>query len=416
MEILLVDDDPTTLLLIGLRLRTLQFDVIEARDGLEAQAILRQRSVALVLCDWNMEGMDGIDLCRWLRADTSRPYTYFILLTGRNDKQSLIDGMDAGADDFLVKPVDPEELKVRIRAGQRLIELQAQLAEKNRALEHFNNELQQRYDSVYRELDGANKIYSTLCRDIDAAAKLQQSLLPSPATIGGIRSDGLFLPAQMLAGDMFGYFELDADHLAFFILDVSGHGVPSALFSFSVAQILTPSGENYSLLKRPSTSPPYFTLTPPAQVAAELNAHFASADDRDIYFTMIYGLIHHPSGNVTFVQAGHPPPVLVRGDGGGARHVGSGGFAIGFFPDLPYDEIQLQMTPGDRLVLYSDGIVECCNAEGEAYGVERLERLLLTHAGRSLEQLIPAVRAELLAWRGVAEFDDDISLLVLERP
>ncbi|MBM4200220.1 MAG: fused response regulator/phosphatase, partial [Gammaproteobacteria bacterium] len=400
MEILLVDDDPTTLLVIGLRLRTLQFDVTEARDGLEAQEILRQRSVSLVLCDWNMDGMDGIDLCRWLRADTTRPYTYFILLTGRNDKQSLIEGMDAGADDFLVKPVDPEELKVRIRAGQRIIELQAQLAEKNRALEHFNSELQQRYDSVYRELDGANKVYRTLCHDIDAAAKLQQSLLPQPTTLGGIRTDGLFLPAQMLAGDMFGYFALDDEHLAFFILDVSGHGVPSALFSFSVAQILTPSGQNYSLLKRPITSPPYFSLTPPAQVAAELNAHFASADDRDIYFTMIYGLIHQPSGTVTLVQAGHPAPVLVQGGGGGVRSIGSGGFAIGLFPDLPYEEITLRMKAGDRLVLYSDGIVECHNQQGEPYGQERLEALLRERADGSLERLVPAIRGELLAWRG----------------
>ena len=415
MEILLVDDDPTTLLLIGQRLRAMQFEVIQARDGLEAQEILRRRAISLVLCDWNMDGLDGIDLCRWLRAEAGRPYTYFILLTGRNDKQSLIDGMDAGADDFLVKPVDREELKVRIRAGQRIVALQEQLAEQNRVLERFNEELQQRYDSLNQELDSANKIYRNLCRDIDVAAQLQQSLLPVPATIGRIRSAGLFLPAQMLAGDMFGYFALDRDHLAFFILDVSGHGVPSALFSFSVAQTLSPARESFSLLKRPSVTPPYFTLTPPAQVAAELNAHFASNQDSEIYFTLIYGLLHQPSGQVTLVQAGHPYPLLIHSEARGIERLGSGGFPIGMFPNLEFQESSFRLGAGDRLFLYSDGIVECTSPDGELYGSERFEALLLGTRGAGGEELVEAVRRDLLSWRGSKDFDDDISLLLLER-
>lgn len=415
MEILLVDDDPTTLLLVGLRLRTLQFDVVEAHDGLEAREILRTRPISLVLCDWNMERMDGIALCRWLRAEATRPYTYFILLTSRNDKQSLIDGMAAGADDFLVKPVDPEELKVRIRAGQRILELQEQLAEKNRALAHFNAELQQRYDRLYQELEGASKIYSGLCRDIDAAAKLQQSLLPAPATIGRIRSDGLFVPAQMLAGDMFGYFALDEETLAFFILDVSGHGVPSALFSFSVAQTLTPSRQNFSLLKRPSVSAPYYTLTPPVQVAAELNAHFASTDDTELYFTLVYGLMHQPTGQVSLVQAGHPHPLLIRPSATGVERIGSGGCPIGLFPNLQYTESSFRMEAGDRLFLYSDGIIECHGVAGELYGLDRFEALLLDGNGLAPADLVARVRGELRSWRGSDDFDDDISLIMLER-
>ena len=415
MEILLVDDDPTTLLLIGVRLRALQFEVVEARDGLEAQEILQRRAIVLVLCDWNMDGMNGIDLCRWLRSDRSRPYTYFILLTGRNDKQSLIEGMDAGADDFLVKPVDSEELKVRIRAGQRILELQDRLAAQNRALERFNADLQQRYDSLYGELDAASKIYSGLCRDIDAAAKLQQSLLPPSATIGRTRTAGLFIPAQMLAGDMFGHFALDDDYLAFFILDVSGHGVPSALFSFSVAQTLTPAQQSFSLLKRPSGAAPYYSLTPPAQVAAELNAHFASADDSDIYLTLIYGLMHQPSGQVTLVQAGHPHPLLVHPHETSIERIGSGGFPVGLFPNLHYTESSFRMDPGDRLFLYSDGIIECHDPAGEQYGLGRLEALVLGKDDVDPSELVEMVRRDLQSWRGGDDFDDDISLVMLER-
>lgn len=415
MEIIIVDDDPTTRLLLGSVLRKLGYEVVQATDGLEAQEILRQRPISLILCDWNMSGMDGIELCRWIRSASFAHYSYFILLTGRNDKRSLIEGMEAGADDFLVKPIDADELKVRLRAGERVLLLQQQLAERNRALESLNKELQQQYDNLCRDLDAASKIYTNLCQDIQAAAKLQKSLLPPPASIGEFRGDWLFLPAAMLAGDMFGYFLLDEQHLAFFQIDVAGHGVPSALFSFSVSQTLTPAKDAYGFLKRPLSKPPFYTLTSPATVARELNRHFASKDDTEIYFTLVYGYLDRETGEGVLVQAGHPHPLLWRGQSRTIERLGDGGFAVGMLPGLEYDSVPFELTHGDRLFIYSDGIVECASPAGELYGLQRLERFLAETALKPTGQVIDALRAELTEWRQCPEFDDDISLLILDR-
>ncbi len=415
MEILVVDDDPTIRLLLGTILRKLDYQVVEASDGVEAQAILRQRPIPLVLCDWNMSEMTGVQLCRWIRSITTNPYIYFVLLTGRNDKQSLIEGMDAGADDFLVKPIDPNELRVRLRAGERVLQLQQQLAERNRALEQINQDLQVEYEHLCRELEAAAKIYSNLCQDIEAAAKLQQSLLPPPAKIGCYRGDWLFLPAAKLGGDMFGYYAIDDQHLAFFQIDVSGHGIPAALFSFSVSQTLTPAKDAYGFLKRPVPKPPFYKLTPPSSVARELNGHFSSRDDSDIYFTLVYGLLSQKSGRASLVQAGHPHPLLWDRATGRIQRIGAGGYAVGMLPGLDYDTVSFDIRPGDRLFVYSDGIVECANPNGELYSLERLESFLTEHADGHTGGLMTAMTNELHDWRQTDQFDDDISLLILER-
>lgn len=415
MEILIVDDDPTIRMLLGSILRKLDYRVVEASDGVEAQGILRQRSIPLVLCDWNMSEMSGVQLCQWIRGISRAPYTYFILLTGRNDKQSLIEGMEAGADDFLVKPIDPKELRVRLRAGERVLLLQQQLAERNRALEQINKELQLQYDNLCRDVEAAAKIYSNLCQDMQAAAKLQQSLLPPPARVGCYHGDWLFLPAAVLAGDMFGYYSIDDRHLAFFQIDVSGHGIPAALFSFSVSQTLMPAKDAYGFLKRPISKPPFYTLTSPATVAKELNRHFASREDTEMYFTLVYGLLNQESGRATMVQAGHPYPLRWDNNRGEINRIGAGGFAVGMLPGLGFDTVSFDIRPGDRLFVYSDGIVECADPAGELYSLERLESFLAENAHCQTPQLISALKAELQDWRQNDQFDDDISLLILER-
>lgn len=415
MEILVVDDDPAIRVFLGTILRKLNYQVVEASDGVDAQEILRRRPISLVLCDWNMAKMTGVQLCRWIRGIATHPYTYFILLTARNDKQSLIEGMDAGADDFLVKPIDPNELRVRLQAGERVLQLQQQLAERNRALERINQDLQVEYEHLCRELEAAAKIYSNLCQDIEAAAKLQQSLLPPPAKIGCYRGDWLFLPAAKLGGDMFGYYPIDDQHLAFFQIDVSGHGIPAALFSFSVSQTLTPAKDAYGFLKRPLSKPPFYRLTSPSAVARELNGHFSSRDDSDIYFTLVYGLLSQKSGRATLVQAGHPHPLHWERETGRIERIGAGGFAVGMLPGMDYDSVSFDLRSGDRLFVYSDGIVECANPSGELYSLERLEDFLTEHADGDSNELMTAVTEELHAWRQSDQFDDDISLLILER-
>ena len=115
LRILVVDDDPNVLRIIAALLRQWRYEVTVAHDGLEAWDILRQGQIRLVISDWMMPGLTGPELCRRVRAAEFANYIYLILLTGRNDRTSLVQGMDAGADDFMVKPVYREELRVRVR-------------------------------------------------------------------------------------------------------------------------------------------------------------------------------------------------------------------------------------------------------------------------------------------------------------
>jgi phosphoserine phosphatase RsbU/P len=275
--------------------------------------------------------------------------------------------------------------------------------------------LQLQYDNLCRDVEAAAKIYSSLCQDLQAAARLQQSLLPPPAKIGRYQSDWLFLPAAFLAGDMFGYYPIDDRHLGFFQIDVSGHGVQAALFSFSVSQTLTPARDAYGFLKRPLSKPPFYTLTSPSTVARELNRHFASTEDTGIYFTMVYGLLDQESGRATLVQAGHPYPLRWDHAAGRIERIGKGGFAVGMLPGLDFDTVSFDVCPGDRLFVYSDGIVECANPAGDLFSLERLEAFIARNAQASTHDLIEALRSELQAWRQSDQFDDDISLLVLEK-
>jgi len=252
MRILIVDDDPTSLLIMSAILGQWNHEVATASDGLEALAILkREHDISLVISDWNMPGMDGPELCRSLRTGDINRYIYFILLTVRGDKASLVEGMEAGADDFLVKPFDQEELRVRIRAGERILKLEQQLAEHGRELE----------------------------QDLAAAATLQQALLPPPARIQGIALDWLFLPSRFLAGDMFSYFSIDENHLGFYQLDVAGHGIRSALRSIALSTLLSQGATETGLMQKSFPRSSSSVIAPPEQVVGELNRRFAIETD-----------------------------------------------------------------------------------------------------------------------------------------
>src|SRR5580700_7570786 len=172
MKVLLVDDVPVTRALYGRLLRNWGCEIVEAEDGLVALEILGRQEIPFVISDWLMPNVTGLELCRKIRSAKVSHYTYIILCTSKGDKRDFIEGMEAGADDFLVKPFSTEELRVRLRAGERVVNLERGLALKNRELEAVNAKLQ--------------KAYGRIEDDLKAAAWMQASLLPavSPNALG----------------------------------------------------------------------------------------------------------------------------------------------------------------------------------------------------------------------------------------
>lgn len=393
MRILIVDDEPVNRLVLARKLQSWGHDVAQAKDGAEAWALLQHEPFRMVISDWVMPEMDGVELTRRIRASDTGGYVYVLLLTANTGVDALVEGMDAGADDFMVKPFQAAELRSRIRAGERVLQLESDLAERNRKL---------------------GEAYSSARRDLEAAAEMQKALLPQHGMLLPlVQPAWRFLPASFVAGDVFHLHTLDAQRACFYLLDVAGHGVPSAMLSFSLSKLLAPTLAPDGVLKRPTQFAPFVEIATPAEVLRELNARYQDNSDAMKYFTMVYGIIDGAKNELTIAQAGHPSPVLQRG----ARltRLGESGFPVGMLPGVEYEDITVPFEPGDRLFLYSDGVTECANPAREPFRLERLEQAVLALRAESLEQAVAGIERDLLAWRSGDEFADDVTLFALER-
>ena len=400
MKILLVDDDTHVCELLAALLRQQGHEVLEAYDGEVAWQLVEERQISFVVSDWMMPNLSGVDLCRRIRAADFERYVYVILCTGKGAKSDLIEGMDAGADDFLVKPIGNEELCVRIRAGERVLRLQQKLADKNHDLAGMN-----------QRLHCAHKLIED---DLKAAAWMQERLLPAPTLQAhGVRCEWRLQPSGYVAGDIFNFFVMDEKQVGFYLLDVSGHGVPAAMLSVALGMMLTPDATHGGPLKSYNRDTGLFEVLLPDDAIRELNRRFQLKDDR--YFTMIYGLFDTHSSILRMAQAGHPSPILIRKDSR-LQILGSGGMPIGVWPDIEFDCFDVSIKHGDRLLLYSDGVTECKSVHGETFGEDRVVDCLEQLSTRPLDELLGELMDVVRSWRGDSEFEDDLSLLAIEMP
>ena len=393
MHILIADDNIPSRLLLAKLLDKLGYEVFVAADGQEAWEILQNNRISFVITDWLMPVMDGLELCKKIRNTDFGHYIYVVILTSKEEKSEMIEGLEAGADDFIVKPFDKDELFVKIRTGERILKLEKSKEEQNRKL-----------------LDA----YATIKKDLEAAAKIQSSLLPkSDAIISGIEFDWLFMPAAYIAGDIFNYFWLVDDYIGFYLLDVAGHGIPSALLSITLSRYLSPTDSSDNPLKKLKSSPPYYEFTLPKDLVRDLNQRFQADDDSMQYFTMIYGIVNARTGQVKITQAGHPSPILIKRDGA-TSFIGSGGFPVGIFPEATFEEHEFHLESGDRFIMFSDGITECLDEKKQTFSTERLLNIINRTNGFPLHDLIIDLEKSLCDWNGGKEFYDDISLLAFE--
>lgn len=398
-HVLVVDDSRAQRHMVSMQLHRWGYRVSECDSGLAALDLCRTQSFDIILSDWMMPGMTGLEFCREFRALGRESYGYFILLTSKSEKTEIADGLEAGADDFLTKPVASNELRARLRAGERMLAMQAEVLAKNKVISSTLAELQKLYDSLDRDLIEARKLQQTLVRDrVRDYGWSKVSLL--------LRNSG------RVGGDLVGSFRVDADRIVAYSIDVSGHGVASAMMTARLAGFLTGSSpeQNLAFGKGPDGT---HHLLPPETVVERFNRLMLDEIQAEQYFTIAFAVIDRARGLLSLVQAGHPHPVLLRADGT-MEKLGQGGLPVGLIPDAVFERNDLPFGPGDRLVLFSDGFTECPLPSGDDFGEDGLAESLQKSAHLSGSDLLEALVWDLTQQAGCDSFPDDVSGVVVD--
>lgn len=383
-HVLVVDDGVTNRHLLG---RILAADGVRttfAADGESALAAAQAEPPDLVLLDVLMPGVDGFEVCRRLKRQPATADVPVIFLTSLERPEDKVRGLQLGAVDWVAKPFDPAEVRARVANQVRLRQLQ-------RSLQRANAELQERQ--------------ALLDDDLRAAAAIQRSLLPRGAPVcPAFELAWRFVPCQSVGGDIFHVVPLGGDRFALWVLDVCGHGVPAAMVTVSVAQSLSaPSG----LLTGPDGEP-----VSPAAVLRRLDREYPF-ERFERHATVACVLLDAATGRLTSSVAAAPAPLLVRTDGVVER-LDAGGTVIGLGDALPFAEQTVTLHAGDRLVLVTDGVLECESPDGHPFGEERLAHFLADHRGEPLQGACDALLAELADFAGGRPARDDVTLLALD--
>ena len=397
--LLVVDDNELNRDMLSRRLQRRGYEVATAEDGAVALEMIEQRRFDVVLLDVMMPGIDGFEVLRRVRKTHPPTELPIIMATAKDDREDIVEALKLGANDYVTKPLDFPVVFARVqtqlslkRAVDQIIALEKDLERKNQELEHSNKRMK---------------------RDLVSAAKVQQSLLPTtPPQVADVRFAWKYEPCDELAGDILNIFQLDEDHVVFYLVDVSGHGVPAALLSVTLSRVLAPQADRPSLVRRQRPNSNALEPTPPGDVAGELNRRFPMNPQTQQYHTLFYGLLNVKTYALSYVCAGHPGPVHIS-EGSDPQVLNSPAFAIGWFPDAEYESDRLQLQPGDRLYLFSDGVGEAMNAEDVQFGEDRIAGTLQDARGLSVEESLARVLDAAQAWCQ-KPFDDDVSAMAVE--
>jgi sigma-B regulation protein RsbU (phosphoserine phosphatase) len=379
-QILVIDDDPTIRMTLQRFLKSQGYDVTVAKDGEEGLAKARELHPSLIICDWMMPIIDGLEVCRQVKSSVELSNIYLILLTARDDEKDLVRGLEMGADDFLSKPPRINELRARVRAGLRLYDATQEIQKQKQLIE----------------------------QELFQASQYVRSLLPIPIE-GDIAIQSSFLPSTQLGGDSFDYFWLDDEHLALYLLDVSGHGVGSALLSVSVLNLMRTRS-----LRQSTTSQDTTNFHSPSEVLRDLNNNFQMSVHNEMYFTIWYGVYDKQTHKLVYASGGHPPAVLISNQEiPKIKLLKTAGLPIGMMPDANYKEQTCEIDTSSRLYLFSDGVYEISQEDVSIWGFNALiDTFIRTPSDRRsrIDHILACVKEA----ANNRPFEDDLSLLEVE--
>ncbi len=379
-KILVVDDEPDLEPLVLQRMRRAirrgVYEFVFARNGVEAlQKLDQEDDIDMVLSDINMPEMDGLTLLE--QIPTVNPDIRAVIISAYGDMQNIRTAMNRGAFDFVTKPLDFDDLRITV----------------DRTLQHVEE---------WREALKSRDRLVTLQNELDVASKMQQSILPTSFPSGpNYRVFGTMEPARNVGGDFYDVVRLQDDQIGLAIADVSGKGVPAALFMMS----------SRTLLKGAAIA-----FHEPGEVLSEVNNLLQEDDTAGMFVTMLYATYSPSTGVFSYASGGHDPPLVIHADGSSTLLPLTGGLALGVVPGIEYRQESYTLAPGDTVILYTDGVTEATNIDDALLGIEGVrEHFGPGHLSDDAEETGMEVMRVVREFTGDAPQHDDITCLTLRQ-
>lgn len=380
-QIMVVDDEPDLEVLVRQKfrrqIRDNEFAFSFARNGQEAlQQLTAHPDTDLVLSDINMPVMDGLTLLE--RLNGLNVPLRAVIVSAYGDMANIRTAMNRGAIDFLTKPIDFDDLEITLSKTLRQI---SQLKEAARAQEQL----------------------MTLRQELNIAARIQQAILPRNYPPFPYRTEfelhAAMVPAKEVGGDLFDFFLLDRDHLGFVIGDVSGKGVPAAIYMAVTRTLLRGSA-----VQRLS----------PGECLHYVNTALVTQNTSTMFVTLFYGILDTRTGEIEYASGGHNPPYIFTKHGCvRALPSDSSGMIVGVLESARYQTATYRLAPGEALLLYTDGVTEAANRQDEFLGEEGLEALLRQKGSSNVQQLVLDTHELVRTFSAGVPQADDITVMAL---
>ncbi len=377
-RVLVIDDDPVVCRLVQVLLDRHGYRTEVRHDpgaGIECAA---ETGPDVILLDIEMPGLDGIEVCRLLRARAGLTKVPVMFFSARAKEQFIDQGFRAGAQDYLQKPFTEAELVARVANLTRL-------AHYEQSLRNTAEELRWKNSVLSHELEAARRVQWAL---------LPTSLKPHPT----LRSAVLYEPMVEIGGDLYDLTAGADGRIRLLVADVSGHGVVAALLAafFKMGVQVCSDRENG-----------------PAAMLAAVNRELCRALDSADFVTAIAAWLDPDSGILRYASAGHVPGLILRASTGETERLAPTGGLIGILEESAYEECETRLAPGDELLLLTDGILESVNPEEEQYGIRRVEELLRRTRGVEPAEMLQRLRIEMEAFQRGTRSEDDLTALAL---